>query len=156
MNIKICVFAISVVFLLFHTSYSQINKDNLIMGISGTYEVKNEVAISSINIEYEKFDFNSVLLGVGISGKYCNFGGTTNKNIFLAANANLNFKNLARSNIIPFIGISGGTNLDLKDSYYGINIGCRYFIDKNMILLLKNSFNNRDALSPEIGIEYMF
>lgn len=158
MNVKILVFALSIIFIFIfiNLSYSQIRNGDILLGVSGTYETKNEFAITSINLEYEVLDVNSAVLGIGFSGKYCNFSNTTNKNFFITANANLNFNKVFGNDFVPFAGVSCGTNLELKDNLYGANVGCRYIIEKDIILLFKNNFTNRDALSPEIGIEYRF
>ena len=156
MGIKI--FSITILFCLitFHSSYAQLNKNDILLGISGAYEVDNKVAISSLNFEFEKFDFNSAVLGIGASLKYCNFSGSFNKNSFIALMTNLNFNKISDGKLIPFIGLTGGTNFEFSDNLYGIHIGCRYSSSDHILIYAKYGLTNRSPLSPEIGIDYKF
>ncbi|MBI5402639.1 MAG: hypothetical protein HY959_04515 [Ignavibacteriae bacterium] len=156
MNAKIISLTFIFIGFLFLNTYGQLKKDDILLGVSGTYETDNKVAITSFNFEYEKFDFNTAILSLGASANYCNFTGESNKNFFFTLHANLNFNNVPGSKFIPFIGFSGGTNLALKDNLYGAHIGCRYFIEYNVLLFAKYGLTNRSLTSPEIGIDFRF
>jgi len=141
---------------LYLNAISQLKNNDVLMGISGTFEADNKVAITSINFEFEKFDFNTAILGLGASSNYCNFTSESDKNLFLTLQANLYFNNNSGSKFIPFIGVKGGTNLALKDNLYGALIGCRFFINNNVLIFAKYGFTNRSLTSPEIGIDFRF
>jgi hypothetical protein len=154
MNAKILVLTAFLIGLLSLNSFAQLKRNNILLGVSGTYETDNKVVITSINFEYEKFDFKSAILGIGASANYCNFTGESDKNFFFTLHANLNFNNVANSKLIPFIGLTGGTNLLLKDNLYGAHIGCRYFIGNNILIFAKYGLTNRSHTSPEVGIDF--
>jgi len=156
MKAKILVLTAIIIGFFSLNSYSQLIKDNFLLGLSGTYETDNKVAITSVNFEYEKFDLKSAIIGVGVSANYCNFSSESEKNFFLTLQANLYFNNNSGSKFIPFIGLKGGTNLKLKDNLYGAHIGCRYFIDKNILLFAKYGLTSRSLTSPEIGLDFRF
>jgi hypothetical protein len=156
MNAKTLVLSVILIGFLSLNSLAQLKKDNFLLGVSGTYETDNKVAITSFNFEYEKFDFNSASLGIGASANYCNFSSESDKNFFFTLHANLNFNNVAGSKFIPFIGLTGGTNLTLKDNLYGAHVGCRCFIDNNILIFAKYGLTNRSLTSPEIGIDFKF
>jgi len=156
MNAKTLVFAAILIGFFTVSSYSQLSKNNILLGFSGTYEIDNKVAVTSINFEYEKFNVNSAVIGIGASANYCNFSGESEKNFFFTLQANLNFINLYDSKFIPFIGLKGGTNLKLKDNLYGAHIGCRYLIEKNILIFAKYGLTNRSLTAPEIGLDFRF
>lgn len=156
MNVKIFVLSIIFIGFFFPSLFAQLKNNDILLGVSGTYEANNKVGITSLNFEYEKFDINSAILGFGASAKYFQFTNSQNKNSFLSIHTNLNFNKVLGGKIVPFIGLLGGANFELSDNLYGVHIGLRYFTSKNILVSVKNSFNNRSLISPEFGLDYKF
>jgi hypothetical protein len=156
MNVKYLVLSFISFSFFLPSLFAQLKNNDILVGISGAYEADNKVGITSFNFEYEKFNFNSALLGIGASANYCNFTRESDKNFFFTLHAYLNFTNFTGSKFIPFVGLSGGANLTLKDILYGANAGCRYFINNNILIFAKYGLTNRSIASPDIGIDFRF
>lgn len=139
-----------------NSSLAQLKKNNFLLGISGAIEHDIDIATTSLNFEYETLQLNSGIIGLGVSAKYCNWTNSFDKNTYLTLNANFNFNKMLKGELVPFIGITGGTNFAASEPYYGAHVGIRYFIMDNVLLFAKYSSTYRSYVTSELGFDIKF
>jgi hypothetical protein len=125
-------------------------------GLSVSSEIDNKILIFSGNYEHELFKIGPSLIGVGASIKYSNWTSGVVRNSFIAGQINCNFITIGDGKFVPFIGVMTGTNLEFKRTFYHGQIGLRYFIERDVSIVLKYGFGKWSYIIPEVGVEYRF
>ena len=152
-RIKILIFAL---FVFTDISYAQMNLHDNYAGVSVAAELDNSVLSINGNYEHELIKVGQSLIGLGVSIKHTNWSGDVSSNFFIAGLINCNFANIGDGKFVPFIGITIGSNLDLKEPYYSGHAGIRYFLDKDISIVIKTGFGSRSYIFPEVGVDYRF
>ncbi len=145
---------ISLLLLSTDLSYSQMKLHDNFAGISVSAELDNNVLSVNGNYEHELIMVGQNLIGFGVSIKHTNWSSDVSSNFFVAGQINCNFVNIGDGKFVPLIGIMLGSNLDFKEPYYSGHVGIRYFVEKDLSLILKYGLGRRSYIFPEIGIDY--
>lgn len=151
--IKILIFAL-IIFT--NITYAQMNLHDNYVGISVSAELDNNVLSFNGNFEHELFKIGSSLIGVGTSIKHTSWSSDVSSIFFVAGQINCNFANIGDGKFVPLVGIMFGSNLDFLEPYYSGHVGIRYFVDKDISIVIKTGFGRRSYIFPEVGVDYRF
>ena len=139
-----------------NVSFAQMKLHDNYAGLSVSSEIDNEVMSFNMNYEHELIKTGRNLIGIGASVKHLNWGSTLSGNVFVSGQVNYNFANIGDRELVPFVGVMFGTNINYKKKYYIGQAGLRYFTEKNLTMIMKYGIGNRSYVVAEVGVEYRF